>query len=219
MRFFLALTVAAVVALPSLPAAADAVDSAVASARGSSLPIRAELEQAAVGSASRQAANLALAHSSLGSLTSICSTVGEIVGAGSSVATVFDLFLKSPDHRPLLLSSTWTAMGTGAVTGSDGKIYISVVFCEEINPSSPPPPPAAPPPSAPQPVAVAPTPTVTAPVVPAYPWFEVVFIRLLGGELDDLWLAVLDGTTAPLVGPAEFVPLAEWSVPSAPALA
>ena len=115
MRSVLALTLAAVLVLPAVPAAADAVDSAVASTRGSGLPNRAELEQVANASASRQAANLQISHISLSPVTSICSSAGEIVGAAASVQRVFELFMESGYHRDLLLSSAWTAMGTGTL--------------------------------------------------------------------------------------------------------
>lgn len=218
-RSLLALTVAVVMVLPAAPASADAVDSAVASKRGSGLPVRAELEQTAINSASRQATNLELSHISLSPLTSICSSAGEIVGAGRSVGAVFDLFMQSSHHRTLLMSSSWTAMGTGAVTGSDGKIYISVVFCTETSPSSgstaPPPPPAPTTSTKLQPVAPS---VATPPPAPAHPGFDVVLVQLLGGELDDLWWAAFGDAVLPQLGPAPFLPLASWIVPNTPAL-
>lgn len=233
-RIVLAFTVAVVLVLPAVPAAADAVDSAVASTRGSALPNRAELEQVANASASRQAANLQIAHTSLSSLTSICSNAGEIVGAASSIQRVFELFMESGYHRDLLLSSTWTAMGTGAVTGTDGKIYVSVVFCRELGPSSAPTPaptptpapaPAAPPPpptsTATQTASVAApvSPALAAPASPTYPAFDEVLARLLDGDLVDLWLQSFDpSATSPTLGPSSFLPLAAWTTPTAPAL-
>lgn len=223
MRSVLAFTVAVVLVLPAVPAAADAVDSAVASTRGSALPNRSELEQAANASASRQAANLQIAHTSVSPLTAICSNAGEIVGAGSSVQRVFELFMESGYHRELLLSSAWTAMGTGAVTGTDGRIYVSVVFCREFEPTSAPAPAPAP---APQPpptqTASVSSPVTRAPVAataPKYPAFDEVFARLLGGELEDLWLQSFSAFgSAPALGPSVFLPLAAWTAPTAPAL-
>ena len=226
MRSVLAFTVAVVLVLPAVPAAADAVDSAVASTRGSALPVRAELEQVANASASRQAANLQIAHTSLSSLTSICSSAGEIVGAAASVQRVFELFMESGYHRDLLLSSAWTAMGTGAVTGTDGKIYVSVVFCRELNPASAPSP--APAPSPPPPGPTPPTASVVGPsslaapalASPVFPAFDEVLARLLAGDLDDLWFQSFDSSaTAPTLGPSMFLPLAAWTTPTAPALA
>ena len=227
MRSVLAFTVAVVLVLPAVPAAADAVDSAVASNRGSALPVRAELEQVANASASRQAANLQIAHTSLSSLTSICSSAGEIVGAAASVQRVFELFMESGYHRDLLRSSSWTAIGTGAVTGTDGKIYVSVVFCRELNPASAPSPAPAPTPPPP-----GPTPTPTASVTGAsslaapkeapliFPAFDEVLARLLAGDLEDLWFQSFDSSaTVPTLGPSIFLPLAAWTTPTAPALA
>jgi hypothetical protein len=231
----LPLALVAVLMLPAVSASADAVDSAVNGARSSSLPNRAELEQFANSSASRQAAAGAISHASLSSLTSICSSAGEIVGAGSSVQVVFDLFLKSSSHRSLLLSSAWTAMGTGLATGADGKLYIAVVFCTEVSPSGggappppPPPPPSPPPPPPPSPTApAAPQTSAVAPSIPlpapaperAVTSYHEVFFRLFTGELTDQWIsATAFGPAAPIVGPSLFLPEARWVVSATPAL-
>lgn len=224
MRRFLIFTVAVVTMLPALPAAADAVDSAVNGTRSGWLPNRAELEQVANASAARQAAAGAISHASLSPVTGICSSAGEIVGAGPSVQSVFDLFLKSATHRQLLLSNAWTAMGTGAVNGSDGKIYISVIFCTEFQPSggsapSAPPPPA--PTSSPaRSGVVAAAPRVVAPPPPPVAAFGDVFFRLFTGELDDLWTAitVTASSNAPGLAPTPFLSVEYWSVATAPAL-
>jgi hypothetical protein len=214
------LALAAVLALPAVPASAGAVDAAVNGSRSSALPSRSDLDAAAAGAASRMAARGALEHMSLAGLTSICSAAGEIVGAGTSVGLIFDLFMKSDQHRPLLLSSAWTAMGTAAVTGGDGKIYVSVVFCTELHPPSAPPPgggsAVTPPPnrtvsvSGSAPVAAAPPPMVS---------FHEVFFRLVTGDLTELWSSFMfTSSHAPSLGPAPFIPLAWWSVPIDPAL-
>jgi hypothetical protein len=223
--------VAVVSVLPALPAAADAVDSAVNSSRATSLPNRSELEQVANASAARQAAAGAISHASLSPVTGICSSAGEIVGAGPSVQTVFDLFLKSSTHRQLLLSPAWTAMGTGAATGSDGKIYIAVVFCTEINPTSgsapaPNPPPPATSPTPPAGSSSTPSTSPIAASVPAPPAaptlaaFSDVFFRLFTGELTDLWqvATVVASSNAPDLAPAPFLSIADWTVPAEPAL-
>ncbi|MFP5333031.1 MAG: CAP domain-containing protein [Acidimicrobiia bacterium] len=221
MRTLIAFTVAVVMVLPAVPASADAVDSAVAAARGSSLPIRAELEQTAQSSASRQAANLQIAHTSLNSLTAICSNAGEIVGSGPSVQAVFDLFMQSGYHRDLLLSSNWTAMGTGAVTGSDGKIYVSVVFCREFQPTtvSPPPTEPPPPPTASTRQVAAAAPVVLSPAPPTYPGFHDVMALLLEGELGELWESTLrSGSGAPPLAPSPFSSPSTWVAAWVPAL-
>lgn len=222
-RTLLPLTLAAALMLPALAASADAVDTSVNNSRSSWLPNRSELEQVANASASRQAANGAIAHTSLSGLTNVCSAAGEIVGAGPSVAEVFNLFLQSSYHRELLLSSRWTAMGTGAVTGTDGKIYVSVVFCQEWNPTTaPPPPPAAPAPSTPAPSqtdSVAPPVRQVAVPSPTFTAFSDVFFQLFTGQLSDLWaVAAIEQPGQPPLGPSAFLPLADWTVPGLPTL-
>ena len=239
---FLPLALVAVLALPAIPASADAVDSAVNGTRATPLPNRSELEAVANSSAASQASRGQLAHISLSGLTSVCSAAGEIVGAGSSIAPIFELFLQSGTHRPLLLSSNWTAMGTGSATGADGKIYVSVVFCTESSPSSaaapppaPPPPPATTPPpppptSNPGPAPSSPPATTvrtapiqamapTAPTAVSVPSFEEVFYRLFTGDLDAQWI-VLTGPSSgvPILGPSLFLSPAFWTVPSGPAI-
>ena len=230
---FLPLALVAVLALPAIPAAADAVDSAVNGTRATSLPNRAELEAVANASAASQASRGQLAHVSLSGLTSVCSAVGEIVGAGPAIAPIFELFLQSGTHRPLLLSSNWTAMGTGSASGADGKIYVSVVFCTEISQSStavpppaPPPPPAsdpAPAPSNPPTTTMEPAPiraaTPIALSVVSVPSFGDVFYRLFTGDLDEQWI-VLTGPSSgvPILGPSLFLSPAYWTVPSGPAI-
>ena len=144
----------------SLPASADAVDSAVAAARGAGLAIQSDAEATANASASRQAANVTVGHASISHLTSVCARAAEIVGSGPSVELVFAGFRGSPNHWSKLTDPGWTSMGTGAVVGADGKVYVSVVFCQGAGGSSTPPPP--PPPSAP-----APSPSPAAPPPPA----------------------------------------------------
>lgn len=152
-----------------LPASADAVDSAVAAARGSGLATQSDAEATANASASRQAANLAISHASISHLTSVCTRAAEIVGSGPSVDLVFGGFRGSPNHWSKLTDPGWTSMGTGAVVGADGKVYVSVVFCEGAGGSpapqpapSPAPPPASPPP-APTPPAASSTPASPVP--------------------------------------------------------
>ncbi len=150
----------------SLPASADAVDSAVAAARGAGLAIQSDAEATANASASRQAANLTISHASISHLTSVCTRAAEIVGSGPSVDLVFSGFRGSPNHWSKLSDPGWTSMGTGAVVGSDGKVYVSVVFCQGAGgtpaPPPPPPPPAPAPAPAPPSSATAPSPAQSA---------------------------------------------------------
>jgi hypothetical protein len=227
----LPLALVAVLAFPAIPASADAVDSAVNGTRATPLSNRAELESVANASAANQASRGQLAHTSLSGLTSVCSAAGEIVGAGSSIPLIFELFLQSGTHRPLLLSSNWTAMGTGSATGVDGKIYVSVVFCTEISPSSggaasPPPAPAPasePPPSNPPAATTKSAPiqatTAAAPIAPAVPSFDDVFYRLFTGELDEQWITLTGPTGGlPVLGPSLFLSPAYWTVLFGPAI-
>ena len=135
----------------SLPASADAVDTAVAAARGGGLGIQPDAEATANASAARQAANLTVSHASIGHLTSVCSRAAEIVGSGPSIDLVFAGFRGSPTHWSVLSDPGWTSMGTASVQGADGKLYVAVVFCEGAGGSSAPPPPqaAAPAPASP----------------------------------------------------------------------
>jgi hypothetical protein len=215
-RRFLPFALTAVLVLPALPALAGPIDSAVNGSRSDWLPSRAELDAKAHSSASSQAAKLQIAHTSLGGLGDICSSAGEIVGMGPSVAVIFDLFLKSSHHREILLSPVWTAIGTGAVTGSDGNLYVSVVFCKEANPTPSTQPSATPVSTATTAPARAtvPKPAVIAPAVSLSSLNEVFFLLLLG-ELDDLWLTSADSEHWwPRVGPSPFLPLAQWLAPS-----
>lgn len=149
----------------ALPASADAVDNAVAAARGAGLPIQSDAEWTANASASRQAADQNISHASLSHLTSVCTRAAEIVGSGPSVDLVFAGFRGSPNHWAKLSDPAWTSMGTGAVLGADGKVYVSVIFCEGAGGSSTPPP--APAPAAPQPTAGSTTGAASAPAASA----------------------------------------------------
>jgi hypothetical protein len=185
----------------ALPASADAVDSAVAAARGSGLAIQSDAEATANASASRQAANLAISHASISHLTSVCTRAAEIVGSGPSVDLVFSAFRGSPNHWSKLTDPGWTSMGTGAVVGADGKVYVSVVFCQGAG-GSPAPPPAPAPQPAPSP-APAPAPggsagATTAPASqPAAGTVEMPDVEVdLVGLLTAILTTSLDSLTA-----------------------
>ena len=117
-------------------------------------------------------------------------------------------------------------MGTGLATGSDGKLYISVVFCTETNPGAASPPPAqAPPPPPPASASTAATTAVRAPqptqVVAPPPAISVhdVFFRLVTGELHDLWGGVVTGAQfGPVYAPSPFLAMVDWSVTVVPSL-
>ncbi len=135
--------------MTALPAAADDLDSAVASARGGSLPTSSEAESLANASASAQAAAEKPFHADISSLLAVCDSVGEVVGFGPNIARIFEAFAGSSGHWSVITSSAWTSMGTGQVRGADGYLYVSVVFCEggttaapATTTTTPPPPPA-----------------------------------------------------------------------------
>ena len=176
----------------SLPASADAVDSAVAAARGGGLAIQSDAEATANASASRQAADLAISHAPISHLTSVCARAAEIVGTGPSVDLVFAGFRGSPNHWSKLTDPGWTSMGTGAVVGSDGKVYVSVVFCQGPGGSPAPPPPAAAPtpPPADQPAAPAPV-SGTSAAPPSQPDAGTVDIPEVDVDLVGLLTAIL----------------------------
>ena len=147
----------------ALPAVADDLDSAVASARGGGLPILSEAESLAVAQARAQASAEKPFHADLSPLLGVCDSVGEVVGMGPNVGRIFEEFAKSGSHWGVITSSKWTSMGTGQTRGDDGYLYVSVVFCEGGTPPATPPP-TTPPATAPAP---APAPTTTAPATGA----------------------------------------------------
>jgi hypothetical protein len=159
----------------ALPASADAVDTAVAGARGGGLATQSDAEATANASAARQAASQSVSHASINHLTSVCSRAAEIVGAGPSIELVFAGFRGSPNHWSKLSDPGWTSMGTGAAEGADGRLYVSVVFCAGAggapapNPAPAPPPPAKPaaPVAKASPSPISPSPISPSPISPA----------------------------------------------------
>lgn len=119
------------------PAFADEVAAHVAGARSGSLPVVASADQVAGASAASQAAAGRLYHADLSGLLGPCDSVGEVVGTGPNVAVVFSGFRDSPAHMSIITNPAWTAMGTGQATGADGRVYISVVFCDQAGSATP----------------------------------------------------------------------------------
>ena len=120
------------------PAFADEVAAHVTGARSGSLPVTASADQVAGASAASQAAAGRVYHADLSGLLGPCDSVGEVVGAGPNVAVVFSGFRQSPAHWSIITNPAWTAMGTGQATGADGRVYISVVFCDRAEGAIPP---------------------------------------------------------------------------------
>lgn len=56
--------------------------------------------------------------------------IGENVGRGGSASSVHQAFMGSSSHRTHILSSRYRQIGTGAVKGSDGNLYVTEVFVD-----------------------------------------------------------------------------------------
>lgn len=56
--------------------------------------------------------------------------VGENVGEGPTVEAVDNAFDASPDHYPNEVNASYTQVGIGTVTGTNGEIYVTVDFRE-----------------------------------------------------------------------------------------
>jgi hypothetical protein len=135
-----AISAALIVSLFALPAAAGDLDSAVASARGGSLPIHSQAESLAAASARAQANAGKPFHSDLSPIMDTCKSAGEVVGMGPNVQMIFDEFAKSGVHWTVITSSNWRSMGTAQTRGSDGYLYVSVIFCDQDAPTNTAPP-------------------------------------------------------------------------------
>ena len=54
--------------------------------------------------------------------------IGENVGAGGDLDTIYAAFMNSPKHRTNLLDPRWNWAGTGVAVGADGTMYVVQVF-------------------------------------------------------------------------------------------
>jgi hypothetical protein len=105
--------------------------------------VRSDLTSVARRQAARMAAQHTIYHNpNLGSEVSGWRSVGENVGMGPSVSSIHSAFMNSSSHRSNILSTTFTEVGIGTATGSDGKIYVSEVFRTPAGASAYVPPPA-----------------------------------------------------------------------------
>ena len=92
--------------------------------------------------------------------------LGENVGVGGDVGSLFQAFVDSPSHYANLVDPAYTRIGVGVVNAGD-RMYTAHRFMAVAPPPPPPPPPTAPPTTAPPPPStVAPT---TAPPTTAAP--------------------------------------------------
>ncbi len=180
----LAVVTIGAVLLPSATEAGPVASSANAARSDKGLPPLAE-HSGLDGIAGRHARNMAdrgsLFH--IADLAGAVSTVvpswtrvGQNVGVGTSLAEVERMLLASAEHRSNILGD-FNLIGSGAVTGGDGRVWVSQVFAKASEQAPPTaattmPPPAPAPASAPGPApasAPAPAPTSEPTRVPPAP--------------------------------------------------
>lgn len=77
--------------------------------------------------AQHMAANGGLSHSDIGSLLGQWSAVGENVGVGHSVSSLFGAFVDSPDHKSNIVGE-FTHVGIGVYKDADGALWTTHVF-------------------------------------------------------------------------------------------
>lgn len=73
------------------------------------------------------AANGGLSHSDVGSLLGQWSSVGENIGVGYSVSSLFGAFVDSPDHQSNIVGE-FTHVGIGVYQDADGALWTTHVF-------------------------------------------------------------------------------------------
>ena len=122
--------------LAASPALADEVGAQVNGVRPDGIAVIPSADQVAGASAAAQAAAGSLFHADVSGLLGTCESVGEVVGTGYDVPSVFSAFRKSSSHWSIITDPTWNAMGTGQATGTDGMVYVAVVFCRQTDGTS-----------------------------------------------------------------------------------
>ena len=104
------------------------VNSARASHGLQGYAVSSQLTSVALGQAERMASQQRLYHNpSLASQVTSWKYVGENVGYGPDVATLFQAFMNSSPHRANILDHDFTQIGVGAVT-KNGTLWVSMVF-------------------------------------------------------------------------------------------
>ena len=68
------------------------------------------------------------AHSNIGSLLNPWTVVGENIGYGPSVNSIFNALLVSPGHYKNMADARFTSVGAGAYLDSSGRIWTAHVF-------------------------------------------------------------------------------------------
>jgi hypothetical protein len=109
------------------------VNSARASHGLKAYAVSSQLTSVALGQAQRMASQQRLYHNpSLASQVTSWRYVGENVGYGPDVSTLFQAFMASTPHRANILDHDFTQIGVGAVT-KNGTIWVSMVFREPLH--------------------------------------------------------------------------------------
>lgn len=93
----------------------------------SSLSRSGSLDSYARSWAEQMAADGSLSHSNVDSLLGQWSAVGENVGVGYSVSSLFDAFIDSPKHEANIVGD-FTHMGIGVYQDADGALWTTHVF-------------------------------------------------------------------------------------------
>ncbi len=133
----LALVAALVVAPSASASTAGSFVSLVNSARSSAglngYAVSSQLTSVALGQAERMASQNRLYHNP-GLATQVTSWkfVGENVGYGPDVSSLFSAFMHSAPHRANILDHDFTQIGVGAVT-KNGTLWVSMVFREPLH--------------------------------------------------------------------------------------
>ena len=104
-------------------------NSARASHGLSSYSVASDLTSVAQQHAESMARNQSLYHnSSLGSDVCCWRSVGENIGEGQSESQIENAFMNSAPHRENILSSSFTQIGVGTATDSNGTLWVDEVF-------------------------------------------------------------------------------------------
>jgi hypothetical protein len=95
--------------------------------------VSSQLTSVALGQAERMAAQGRLYHNpSLASQVTGWKYVGENVGYGPDVSSLFQAFMNSSPHRANILDHDFTQIGVGAVT-KNGTLWVSMVFRDPLH--------------------------------------------------------------------------------------
>ena len=68
------------------------------------------------------------AHSDIGSLLNPWTVVGENIGYGPSVNSIFSALVASPGHYKNMVDPRFTAVGVGAYVDASGRIWTAHIF-------------------------------------------------------------------------------------------